>query len=291
MKFSDQQIRSFMKIADLKSLTRAAEALDLSQSGLSKQLHQLEGFLGLSLFDRNGRGVSLTAAGEKLYAVATVSFGALDHTMAQLKTTEGVTEGALRIATVHTLSTYFIPSLLGAFLAQRPQVNVSLLGRSSPEVVELLETGKADVGFVYDVAVTSAHVRIFPLFSEEMVLFQKATPDSVVRDVDLTQTRLALVCFPGHYALRRMLNHAHIRYNVVAEVETVDAMLKLVMNGLGSCILPDRMPKDLIEARGLTRSRIASPSLQRRVVAIVKNDSPPSALVELLLAIASTQIG
>jgi len=291
MKYSDLQIRSFIKIAELKSLTSAAEALDMSQSGLSKQLRQLEEFLGQSLFNRTGRGVSLTSAGQKLYAVAATSFCALDHTLAQLRAAEGITEGALRIATVHTLSTYFIPGLLGVFLAQRPQVNVSLLGRSSPEVVELLEAGKADVGFVYDVAVTSAEVEIFPLFSEEMVLIQGNSHGCAGSDMDLTQTRLPLVCFPVHYALRRMLNQAHIPYQVVAEVDTVDAMLKLVMSGLGACILPDRMPNDLIEARGLTRSRIAAPSLQRRVVGIVKKDRPPSALIELMLDIARAQTG
>jgi LysR family cyn operon transcriptional activator len=291
MKYPDQQIRSFTKIAELKSLTGAAEALDLSQSGLSKQLQQLEKYLGQSLFNRTGRGVSLTAAGEKLYAVAITSYGALDHTITQLKTTEGVTQGALRIATVHTLSTYFIPGLLGAFLAQRPQVSVSLLGRSSPEVVELVESGKVDIGFVYDVAVTSNNVTSFPLFNEEMMLFHGAAPGVADAGADLRQANLALVCFPAHYALRRMLNHAPMRYQVVAEVETVDAMLKLVMSGLGSCILPDRMPHDLIEGRGLVRTPISSPTLRRRVVGIVKSDRPASALIELLLAIASKQTG
>lgn len=289
MKYPDQQIRSFLKIAELKSLTSAAEALDLSQSGLSKQLHQLEEFLGQSLFNRTGRGVSLTCAGEKLYAAAATAFGTLDHTLDQLKTTEGVTEGALRIATVHTLSAYFIPGLLGAFLAQRPQVSVSLLSRSSPEIVELLEAGKVDVSFVYDVAVASDNVTIYPLFDDTMVLFHRGDEFPAGAGIDLTKTTLPLVCFPAHYALRRMLHHSQIRFNVVAEVETVDAMLRLVMSGMGYCILPDRMPVDLIEARSLVRSPIVAPVLQRRVVGIVKNDKPVPPLVALLLAIASSQ--
>lgn len=90
MKSHDQMIRSFLKIAELKSFTSAAEMLDLSQSGLSKQLHQLEEFLGQSLFHRTGRGVSLTSAGEKLYAVASSAFSTLDYTLAQLRATEGI---------------------------------------------------------------------------------------------------------------------------------------------------------------------------------------------------------
>jgi LysR family cyn operon transcriptional activator len=289
MKFHDQLIRSFIKIAELKSLTSAAEMLDLSQSGLSKQLHQLEEYLGQSLFHRTGRGVSLTAAGEKLYAAASSAFSALDYTLAQLRTTEGITEGALRIATVHTLNTYFMPDLFSAFLTQRPNINVSLLSRSSPEVVELLEAGKVDVGFVYDVAVASDNVLIHPLFNEEMVLIHGSGEFSMDAELDLTKMTLPLVCFPAHYALRRMLHHAQIHYNVVAEVETVDAMLKLVKSGLGSCILPDRIPKDLVEANGLMRSRIVAPVLQRRVVGILRKDRPISELMNLLLGIARAQ--
>lgn len=288
MKSHDQLIRSFIKIAELKSLTSAAEVLDLSQSGLSKQLHQLEQYLGQSLFQRTGRGVALTPAGEKLYAVASSAFGALDYTLAQLRTAEGITEGALRIATVHTLNTYFMPDLFSAFLTQRPNINVSLLSRSSPEVVELVEAGKADIGFVYDAAVTSDNVIIHPLFNEEMVLIHSGGPFLDV-DLDLTKMTLPLVCFPAHYALRRMLHHAQLQYNVVAEVETVDAMLKLVRGGLGSCILPNRMPEDLVEANGLMRSRIAMPVLQRRVVSIIRKDKVISPLIELLLSITRAQ--
>lgn len=289
MKFHDQLIRSFVKIAELKSLTSAAEVLEMSQSGLSKQLHQLEEYVGTSLFHRTGRGVALTPAGEKLYTAASSAFGALDYALAQLRTTEGITEGTLRIATVHTLNTYFMPDLFRAFLTQRPNINISLLSRSSPEVVGLLEAGKVDVGFVYDVAVDADNVIIQPLFMEEMVLIHGTGRFPTDAGLDLAEMTLPLVCFPAHYALRRMLHHAQIHYNVVAEVETVDAMLELVRGGLGSCILPNRIPKDLVEAHGLMRSRIAAPVLQRQVVSIVRKDKPISPLIELLLGISRTQ--
>ena len=289
MKFLDQQLRYFTKIAELKSLTSAAEALDISQSALSKQLHQLEEYLGQSLFHRHGRGVSLTSAGEKLFAVTLSSFGALDHAVSQLKTVEGVTEGAVRIATVHTLSSYFIPGLLGAFLGQRPHSNVSLLNRSSPEVVALLEAGKVDVGFVYDVMVASGNLNILNLFSEEMVLICHRELCPQDGPIDLLQTSLPLICFPPHYALRRMLEYAKIDRNVVAEVETVDAMLKLVNGKLGCCVLPERIPKDFVEERGLLRIPIASPTLRRAVVAVTRKDKPVSPLIDLLLTIARQQ--
>ena len=62
----DRQLRYFLKIASLKSLSRAAEALDQTQPGLSRQLATLESCLGQPLFVRNGRGVELTEAGRGL---------------------------------------------------------------------------------------------------------------------------------------------------------------------------------------------------------------------------------
>lgn len=285
----DQQIRSFIKIAEHQSLTGAAEALGISQSGLSKQLHHLEQYIGQALLRRHGRGVTLTSAGEKLYAVAVSAFVAIDNTVAQLKTTEGVTEGSLRIATVHTLSSYFIPALVGAFLGLRPNVNISLLGRSSPEVVDLVESGKADVGFVYDVAVTSDNLNILNLFEETMVLICHRDDNPRFAAADLTTDHIPMICFPSHYALRQMMRSAKIDRNVIAEVDTVDAMLKLVKNRLGCCVLPDRLPHDLVEEPGLSRISISTPNLRRRVVAVTKKNKPPSPLLTLLLDISARQ--
>ena len=59
----DRQVRYFLKVAELKSLSKAAEALDLTQSGLSRQVASLEAYLGKPLFVRTGRGIELTEAG------------------------------------------------------------------------------------------------------------------------------------------------------------------------------------------------------------------------------------
>lgn len=287
MKFSDAHIRTFIKIAQTCSISGAADALELSQSGLSKQLRQLEQHVGQQLFRRNGRGVALTATGQKLYDVATKAYASIDGTVDQLKTAEGVTEGTLRIATMHTLSTYFIPTLLASLLAQRPKLNISLLCRSSPEVVEMVASGKADIGFVYDVAVTTGNVATQRLFTEKMVLIHQ--PGAIDKGVplDLSGVNLPLVCFPRPYALRSMLQRQDITFSVVAEVETADAMLNLVHDGLGCCVLPEGMKADLIEGRGLERTAIAAPTLDRLVVAATLAGRAHTPLVDLLLGLAA----
>jgi DNA-binding transcriptional LysR family regulator len=166
----DHQLRLFVEIANYKSLSAAAEALSLTQSGLSRQLSSLESYIGQPLFVRHGRGVEPTEAGRKLLEAASSAYQLIDNTLVQLRDQHGVTAGSINVATIHTLSYYFMAEVVARFMAQRPNANVALLGRSSPGVVELVEAGRAEIGFVYDSAVASDELEITPLFEEAMCL-------------------------------------------------------------------------------------------------------------------------
>ena len=277
----DRSLRYFLCIAQLGSLSRAAEVLDQGQSSLSKQLRMLEDNVGQALFVRTGRGVLLTDAGEKLYAALRPAYRDIDMALQQARY-QGVSHGTVRLATVHTLSYYFGADVVARFLSVHPQVNLSLLGRSSPEVVDLVDSGKADLGFVYDVAVDIGTVRSWPLFEEDMSLIV-LTAQAMDGPVDLTANEVRLVGFPSHYALRRMIHSSDLKARFVAEAETIDAMLHLVATGVGCCILPSRIPDELLADQGLKKVPIARPALRRRMVAITPAYKPVSPLTQQLL--------
>ena len=165
----DRPLRYFLCIAELGSLSKAADKLDQTQSGLSKQLGALESNLGQPLFVRTGRGVELTEAGTKLHSALAPAFREIDRAVDSVRR-QGVTHGTVRLATVHTLSYYFVAEVFSLFVSTHPDVNLSLLSRSSPEVVALVENGKADLGFVYDSAVDCGTLASKPLFEDEMAL-------------------------------------------------------------------------------------------------------------------------
>lgn len=278
----DRQLRYFVRIAELKSLSRAAEDLDQTQSGLSRQLAALEAHVGKPLFVRTGRGVELTEAGARLLQGIQPAYRAIDQALEAVRQREGVTQGSVRLATVHTLSYYFMAEVVAQFVSSREHVNLSVMGRSSPEVVTLVESGKADIGFVYDAAVASDALASTPLFDDDMCLIVR---DGVAAEdgVDLGAMALRLVGFPSHYALRKMIHSAGLQPEFVAEAETIDAMLKLVSSGVGACILPSRIPQKLLTDYGLRQVAIGSPVLRRRVVAITLAQRQPLPLVRELL--------
>lgn len=278
----DRQVRYFLKVAELKSLSKAAEALDLTQSGLSRQVAALEAHLGRPLFLRTGRGVELTEAGRMLKERAEPAYGSVDAALESIRVKEGVTRGTVRLATVHTLSYYFLGDVVARFVGMHVGVNLSMLARSSPEVLELVEGGRADAGFVYDTAVASDTVTQTPLFDDDMCLVVQACA-AFGNEIDLTQHVPPLVGFPAPYALRRMVHSSGLNPVFAAEADTVDGMLKLVSAGIGACILPVRMPDRLLAEYQLRKVAISRPLLRRRVVVIVRSDKTLSPLTKHLI--------
>ena len=257
METMDRQLRYFICIAELGSLSRAADALDQTQSGLSRQLATLEARIGQPLFLRTGRGVELTEAGKLLYDATQPAYRGIDLAVERMRH-QGVTQGTLRLAAVHTLSYYYTADLVAGFVSAHPSVNLSIMGRSSPEVVALVESGKADLGLVYDSAVDSGTLESCPLFDDDMALIVRH--DSALSGPqDLAALSLRLVGFPPHYALRRMIQSAGLQPDFAAEAETIDAMLRLVSSGVGDCILPARIPDKLLDDYGLRKLPVTRP--------------------------------
>jgi len=145
MNVSFRQLRVFAQVAQHGSMARAAEALHLTPPAVSMQIKELEAQVGLPLFDRAGRNVSLSTAGEYFLVHTRRMLAALkdaDDAMARLKRLE---HGLLTIGLVSTAK-YFVPQLLARFHEEHPGVDVRLrvVGNRS-ELVELMQSGEVDV--------------------------------------------------------------------------------------------------------------------------------------------------
>jgi len=145
MNFSFRQLRVFVEVAQNGSMARAAAALHLTPPAVSMQVKDLEAQVGLPLFDRAGRKLSLSTAGEYFLVHARRLLAALkdtDDAMARLKRLE---HGLLTIGLVSTAK-YFVPQLLARFHEEHPGVDVRLrVVGNRGELVALMQAGEVDL--------------------------------------------------------------------------------------------------------------------------------------------------
>lgn len=145
MNITFRQLRVFTEVARHQSMVRAAETLHLSSPAVSMQIKEVEAQVGLSLFDRQGRQVSLSTAGEYFLVHARRLLADLkeaDNAMARFKRLE---HGLLTIGIVST-ATYFVPRLLARFHEDHPGVDVRLrVVGNREQLVSLMEAGEVDL--------------------------------------------------------------------------------------------------------------------------------------------------
>ena len=168
-----RHLRYFLAVAEAEHFTKAAAKLHITQPTLSHQIRQLEGQLNLALFDRIGRRIKLTAAGELLLPHARRVLHELEETQAALGELHGLKRGHLKVGIMQTVNACAIPEIVSRFSATHPGVRISCSDMGADEVENGLESGKLDLGISFMPA-TRASLDGEPLFTEELVLVTRA---------------------------------------------------------------------------------------------------------------------
>ena len=138
------QLRLFEAVARRLSFTRAAEELFLTQPTVSMQIKQLAKDVGLPLFEQIGKKISLTEPGRELYETTREMFESWSRFEMRVADLRGMKQGQLRIA-IGSSAEYFIPDLIGAFLAQYPEVDVRLEIANREKLLERVEANLDDL--------------------------------------------------------------------------------------------------------------------------------------------------
>ena len=143
MQLAPDVLRAFVSAADAGSFTRAGEMVHRTQSAISMQIKRLETELGRPLFDRQGRGVTLTTDGETLCRYARRMLALHDEALAALKTP--VIDGKVRFGAPEDYASHFLPQALKRFAAVHPLVEVEVYCDATPMLREQFADGKLDV--------------------------------------------------------------------------------------------------------------------------------------------------
>ncbi|SHN18826.1 DNA-binding transcriptional regulator, LysR family [Roseibium suaedae] len=187
-------MRYFSMVAESGSIRAASRELNVAASAVNRQILWLEESLGLQLFERVGRRLRLSQAGETLLAHVKRTYSDFDATVAQLDALKGLRRGTVSIASVESFSETLLPDLVTTFRNRYPGIHVSVTVTSSQEAALLVEAAEADVGFTFDPPVTSSLTVAFhqdyqigalmapghPLAAEEMLSLSECLQYPVV---------------------------------------------------------------------------------------------------------------
>lgn len=161
-----KSLQYFLAIADLGSFSRAAEVLFVSQSSLSKTVRKLESELGVSLFDRSRRAISLTSAGTQLHTLAPAllkEYHALLEQVAPAK-------NSLILGALPVMAQYGIPAYISAFAGAYHDIACTVREMSNAELLLALACGQCELGFVRVGAKAPEALELLPVCTDELIV-------------------------------------------------------------------------------------------------------------------------
>lgn len=238
-----RQIRTFVHVAELGSISAAAERLHVAQPALSRHLQALEHELGVRLFERHGRGVALTNAGTLLLSRSTGVLRELDEIRTDLRNAADEPRGQVSFALPPTVAEVLCGPLVERFSSRFPQLQLSISTGYSGYVLDWLQRGVVDVAVLYDITASPA-LRLRPLLLERLHLIAPGTGTAAEAEplpIDVLASRRLILPRPQH-GLRRLLDAIAARQGLtlvpVIEVDSLPLQLDLVRRGFGSTVLP-----------------------------------------------------
>jgi DNA-binding transcriptional LysR family regulator len=251
----------FCRIVELKSFSRAAEAVYLTQPTVSGHIKVLEEFVGVKLLDRLGREVLPTKVGELLYGYAKQILALRNQAIQALEEYKGSLKGHLVIGGSNIPGEYFLPTLLGTFKARYPEISITLRIADSREIVRGVLEGTLELGAV-GAKFDDGQLIYLKLLEDELVLVLPPghawASKPVVALEELVEQPMILreVGSGSRKVFEDALHAARLDSNalaVVAELGSTEAIRQAVKSGAGVSVISLRAIQDDLD-RGTLRT-------------------------------------
>jgi DNA-binding transcriptional LysR family regulator len=267
------QVEAFLQVAAHRSFSRAAEALKLTQPSVTARIQALERDLGEPLFERNGRGVSLTEVGTAFLPHAQRVLKALHDGRDAVQSLRQLELGTLRLGAAPTISTYVLPDLVMDFRARYPGIEVSVRTEHSEQIVQMVLADEVQLGL--ERTITHADVVTVPLYRDEVVLV--AAPQHPVGragTISIEEVgRRRLIMFSrgsSYYTLiDNALRQAGVLVSPTMELDNMEASKKMVEKGLGIAILPKVAVEHEVKRGDLCQVRIEGMTMPEREISLI----------------------
>ena len=290
------QLITFAAVAEHRNISRAAVALHLSQPAVSGQLRQLQDEFGEPLYQRDGRGVRLTPAGEQLASYATRLRDTWRQAHAYRDALRGLEQGTLRIGASTTPASYLLPYLIAEFHRRYPDVTLHTADGNTTEIVGAL--GSVDIAMIEGPvgADLPPDTAVHAWREDEIVaIMPRSHPLAQRRGTGNEGGRMELAAFGAHAlvvreagsAVRQIVERAFARagvpMRVALEIAGVEGVKEAVRAGMGIGFVSAMSMRH--ENGALSLFSLSPEPLTRRLSILVPHASAPSRVMEQFLAL------
>ncbi|HEX5211083.1 MAG TPA: LysR family transcriptional regulator [Pseudolabrys sp.] len=279
-------LEAFLSIAERGSFQRAAAHLNLSQTAISHRMRKLEEDLGLKLFARTTREVTLTRAGIDFLPKARKALAELEQSFDDLKQQGAKRRERLDIACLPVFAVNYLPSILGKFYKSQPGVQVRIFETPSAAIADLVQSGDVEFG-LSGVQTNRWDLEVERMSESPLAL---ACPSRHVlakrRSIGWAELRnLPLIRVGSKTAIRAMiddaLSAARLSLNWQYEVQHVETAVNLVEAGLAYAVVP-RIDVTLHRGRGMAAIPLRGPRLSCVYGLVTRRGMPLSPTAEKL---------
>jgi DNA-binding transcriptional LysR family regulator len=267
-----QQLRVFQAVAEHRSFTRAAEEIHLTQPGVSIQVKRLEEILDVTLFEKMGNQIYLTAEGKELLDTCDDLFDRLALFEERLNELHGEVAGPLNLAAV-TTAKYFLPLYLGNFLHNHPKVVPHLKASNRERILERLEDNEDDI-YIMATLPQRDDIETHPFLEDQLVVFSHPDhPLAKKKKITLKQlSKERLISREAGSGIRltfeRMLKESDIIIDPYMELGSGEAIKQAVMSGIGIGALSTFSLRLELETKRLVTLNVEGFPLRRQWYAV-----------------------
>lgn len=273
------QLRTLIHVAELGSLSKAADRLHVAQPALSRQIRLLEEELGVRLFDRHGRGMTVTDQGRDVLRHALRVMAGLEEIRSTVSDADAPLRGHVSIGMPPTVADLLSEPLVAAFRSNHPEATLRIVSAYSAYLLDWMHRGEIEAAILYDPK-SARTLRTQPLLEE--VLFLIGPPGSGLSQdvpVDFRALEGRRLLLPSHgHGLRTILDRcaaeSGFALHVPVEADSYSTLKSLVGSGHGSTVLPLAPIHGDLAAGQLCAAPLRNPVPMRRLVLSWPADRP-----------------
>jgi DNA-binding transcriptional LysR family regulator len=269
----------FHSVIETGSLTKAAEAMNLTQSGVSHAIASLESEFGFQLLTRDRSGITLTSNGERILARIRETLQADERLRQEVAAIKGLEVGTIRIGTFLSVSSQWLPGIIKEFQSNHPALEIRLFEGDYDEIERWIANGTVDFGFVSLPSVRSFEV--IPLVKDEMFcILPTEHPLKQQKKIFFEQIEKEPFIMPKwgiNDDVRRIFHENNVKPQVKYEVAEDQAIIAMVQNGLGISIMPKMVLR--YSTHKVRSISLAKPAYRNIGIALnsAKNTAPAAA--------------